>query len=62
MILLGFLRAKAVFDELQRLGVNPKHLRASSAGANEPIPEMLKVSGVTAQQANAFVEILEVSE
>ena len=59
---LGYARAKAVRDELIRLGVNGKLIQTTSVGPDEPIPANLSTGTVSAQQANAFVEVFRLLE
>ncbi|MGL6225865.1 MAG: flagellar motor protein MotB [Thermoguttaceae bacterium] len=55
---LGFSRAMKVREELIRQGVKGGLLQVISVGPDEPTPESLSTSGLTPQQANAFVEVL----
>lgn len=59
---LAFARAMKVREELIRQGVNGRLLHAYAVGPDEPVPPTLRTSGLSGEQANAFVEVLRLME
>jgi len=55
---LGISRALNVRNELIKLGVDGKLIQAVTVGPDEPVPLSLSTPGRSAQEANAFVEVL----
>ncbi len=62
LYVLAFNRAMEVRNELIRLGVDGKLIRVEAVGPNEPVPASLSTPGMSAQAANAFVEVQKLLE
>ncbi|MGL6194014.1 MAG: flagellar motor protein MotB [Thermoguttaceae bacterium] len=59
---LGYVRAKAVRDELIKLGVDGKSIRVTTAGPDEPVSSDIRTPGRTPHQANAYAEVYRLQE